>query len=109
MAVIDVTDASFDSEVLQAGKPVLVDYWADWCSPCKQLSPIVEELSETYGDEMVFAKMDTNANTEVPARQGVMGLPTLQFLVNGVVVQSLQGGKTKAGLIKVIDSVLESQ
>ena len=109
MAVIDVTDASFDSEVLQAGKPVLVDYWADWCSPCKQLSPIVEELSETYGDHMVFAKMDTNANTEVPARQGVMGLPTLQFLVNGVVVQSLQGGKTKAGLIKVIDSVLESQ
>lgn len=109
MAVIDVTDASFDSEVLQAGKPVLVDYWADWCSPCKQLSPIVEELSETYGDRMVFAKMDTNANTEVPARQGVMGLPTLQFFVNGVVVQSLQGGKTKAGLIKVIDSVLESQ
>ncbi len=109
MAVIDVTDASFDSEVLQAGKPVLVDYWADWCSPCKQLSPIVEELSETYGDRMVFAKMDTNANTEVPARQGVMGLPTLQFFVNGVVVQSLQGGKTKAGLIKVIDSVLEGQ
>ena len=109
MAVIDVTDASFDSEVLQAGKPVLVDYWADWCSPCKQLSPIVEELSETYGDRMVFAKMDTNANTEVPARQGVMGLPTLQFFVNGVVVQSLQGGKTKAGLIKVIDSVLGGQ
>lgn len=107
MAVIDVTDASFEAEVLKADKPVLVDYWADWCSPCKQLSPIVEELSQTYGDRMVFAKMDTNENTEVPARRGVMGLPTLQFFRNGEVVQSLQGGKTKAGLIKVIEQVLQ--
>lgn len=108
MAVIEVTDASFDSEVLQATKPVLVDYWADWCSPCKQLSPIIDELSNIYGDQMIFAKLDTNANPDVPMRQGVMALPTLQFFVNSQVVNSLQGGKTKAALVKAIENVLTS-
>ena len=107
MAVIDVTDASFATDVLKADKPVLVDYWADWCGPCRQLSPIVDELSKTYGDRMVFAKLDTNANPDVPMRQGVMALPTLQFFVNGEVVSSLQGGKTKAALVKAIESVLK--
>lgn len=107
MAVIEVTDASFDADVLKATKPVLVDYWADWCSPCRQLAPIVEELSKTYGDRMVFAKLDTNANPAVPMRQGVMALPTLQFFVNGQVVNSLQGGKTKAALIKAIEAVID--
>lgn len=107
MAVIDVTDADFETQVLKAGKPVLVDYWADWCAPCKQLSPIVEELSKTYGDRMVFAKMDTNTNTQVPMQQGVMSLPTLQFFVDGEVVQSLKGGKTKAALVKAIESVID--
>lgn len=107
MSVIDVTDATFENEVLKADKPVLVDYWADWCAPCRQLSPIVEELARVYGDRMVFAKLDTNANPAVPTAQGVMALPTLQFFRGGQVVQSLQGGKTKAALIKAIEGVLE--
>lgn len=107
MAVIEVTDATFEAQVLNATKPVLVDYWADWCSPCRQLSPIVDELSQTYGDRMVFAKLDTNANPQVPMRQGVMALPTLQFFVNGQVVTSLQGGKTKSALIKAIEAILD--
>ena len=107
MATINVTDATFDAEVLKSSKPVLVDYWADWCAPCRQLSPIVEELSNTYGDRMVFAKLDTNANPDIPIRQGVMALPTLQFFVNGEVVDSLQGGKTKAALVKAIEAVLD--
>lgn len=106
MAVIEVTDATFASEVLSASKPVLVDYWADWCAPCRQISPIIDELSEVYGDRMVFAKLDTNTNPEVPTAQGVMALPTLQFFRDGQVVQSLQGGKTKAALIKAIEAVL---
>lgn len=106
MAVIEVTDQSFNEQVRQSAKPVLVDYWADWCSPCKQLSPVIDELSETYGDRMVFAKLDTNANPDVPMQQGVMSLPTLQFFVNGEVVQQFQGGKTKAALIKAIEAVL---
>ena len=105
-AVAEVTDATFASTVLHSDKPVLVDYWADWCGPCRQLSPIVDELSKTYGDRMVFAKLDTNTNPNVPMRQGVMALPTLQFFVAGEVVQSIQGGKTKAGLIKAIEAVL---
>lgn len=68
--------------------------------------PIVDELARTYGDRMVFAKLDTNANPDVPMRQGVMALPTLQFFVNGQVVNSLQGGKTKAALVKAIEAVL---
>ncbi len=107
MATINVTDATFEAEVLKSSKPVLVDYWADWCAPCRQLSPIVEELSNTYGDRMVFAKLDTNANPDIPMRQGVMALPTLQFFVNGAVVDSLQGGKTKAALVKAIEAVLD--
>ena len=106
MAVIHVTDATFDAEVLKAVKPVLVDYWADWCSPCRQLSPIVDELSQTYGDRMIFAKFDTNANPDVPMRQGVMALPTLQFFVDGQLVNSMQGGKTKAALVKAIEAVI---
>lgn len=107
MAVIEVTDANFANTVLHSSKPVLVDYWADWCAPCRQLSPILDELSVTYGDRMVFAKLDTNANPNVPMQQGVMSLPTLQFFVNGQVVQALQGGKTKAALVKAIEAVLE--
>ena len=106
MAVIDVTDASFATDVLKADKPVLVDYWADWCGPCRQLSPIVDELSKTYGDRMVFAKLDTNTNPDVPMRQGVMALPTLQFFQGGRVAKSLSGGKTKNALKKVIEELV---
>ena len=101
--VIEVTDATFASEVLGASKPVLVDYWADWCAPCKQLSPIVEELSGAYGDRMVFAKVDTNANTRVAAEQAIMSLLTIQVWQGGRLVKSLQGGKTKKALVKVIE------
>ena len=63
MAVIEVTDASFATDVLNSSKPVLVDYWASWCAPCRQLSPIIEELSTTYGDRMVFAKLETDVKS----------------------------------------------
>lgn len=104
--VTDVTDADFASVVLGSSKPVLVDYWADWCAPCKQLSPIIDELSTTYGDAITFVKMDTNANTVIPAQQGVMSLPTLQVFVGGQVVKQLTGGKTKAALVKVLDEFI---
>ena len=106
MATVDVTDATFDSVVLKSPKPVLVDYWADWCAPCKQIAPIIEELSNTYGDRMVFAKLDTNDNPHVPVAQGILGLPTLQIFVDGQVVSSMTGGKTKASLIKAIEQYL---
>ena len=102
-AVNDVTDETFETVVLKSDKPVVVDYWADWCAPCKQLSPIIEELAGTYGDRMVFAKVDTNANTRVAAEQGIMSLPTIQVWQGGQLVKSLQGGKTKKALVKIIE------
>ena len=104
--VAAVTDATFAEDVLKSTKPVLVDYWADWCSPCKQIAPIIEELALAYGDKMTFLKLDTNANPNTPVQMGIMGLPTLQIFVNGVVVKSMTGGKTKAALLKAIDEYL---
>lgn len=105
-AVVEVTDATFDALVLKSPKPVMVDYWADWCSPCKQIAPIIEELAQTYGDRFTFAKLDTNANPTTPTQFGIMGLPTLQIFVGGNVVKSMTGGKTKAALIKAVEEYL---
>lgn len=102
-AVGEVTDATFAAQVLQSSKPVLVDYWADWCAPCKQIAPILEELAQQYGDRMTFVKMDTNANLVTPAQMGIMGLPTLQVFVNGVVAKSVTGAKPKGALIKLVE------
>ena len=101
-AVQEVTDATFEALVLKSAKPVLVDYWADWCAPCRQLSPIIDELAGLHGDKVTFVKLDTNNNPNTATAYGVMGLPTLQVFVNGEVVTSATGGKTKAGLLKLI-------
>ena len=101
--VIEVTDATFASEVLGASKPVLVDYWADWCAPGKQLSPSIEELAGTVGERMVFAIGDATAYTRGARGQGIMSLPTIQVWQGGQLVKSLQGGKTKKALVKIIE------
>lgn len=105
-SVTAVTDATFTDEVLNSTKPVLVDYWADWCAPCKQLSPIIEELAVEYGDKITFAKIDTNTNPQVPAQQGIMSLPTLQLFVDGQIVTSLVGAKSKNSLIRALEDYL---
>ena len=104
--VAEVTDATFADQVLKADKPTLVDYWADWCAPCKQLSPIIDELAGEYGDRINFVKMDTNANPQVPTQQGILALPTLQLFEGGQVVKSVQGARSKAALIKVLSEYL---
>ena len=104
--VKDVTDKTFDDEVIMNPKPTLVDYWADWCSPCKQLSPIIEELSTELGGSVDFVKMDTNTNTQIPTEQGILSLPTLQVWQGGRVVKVLQGAKTKGALLKALDEFL---
>jgi len=99
--VVEVTEQTFATEVLASNRPVLVEYWADWCAPCKQLAPLMDELSDQY-QQVKFCKVDINANPTLAARQGVMSLPTLQVIVGGETTQSVQGGKTKAGLIALI-------
>ncbi|CAL8976398.1 MAG: thioredoxin [Actinobacteria bacterium] len=105
-AVADVTDATFTDLVLKSSKPVVIDYWADWCAPCKQLSPIIEELARDYGDKVTFLKMDTNTSTQVPTQQGVLGLPTIQVFVGGEVVKSFTGAKPKSVLLRAIEEYL---
>ena len=103
--VAEVTDATFAAQVLQSSRPVLVDYWADWCSPCKQIAPIIDELSREYPN-VKFVKVDTNTNPNLAAEQGVLSLPTLQFFHGGRVEKSLTGGKTKNALKKAINELI---
>ncbi|HVK45103.1 MAG TPA: thioredoxin domain-containing protein [Micropruina sp.] len=105
-AVSAVTDDTFDSLVVRADKPVLVDYWADWCAPCRQVAPIIDELAGEFGDRMGFYTLDTNVNPRVPTEQGVLGLPTIQIFSGGEVVKSFTGGKTKAALIRAIEEFI---
>ncbi len=104
--VPEVTDATFGDLVLKSSKPVLIDYWADWCAPCKQLNPIIEELARDYGEKVTFLKMDTNTSTQVPTQQGVLGLPTIQVFVDGEVVKSFTGAKPKSVLLKAIEEFI---
>ncbi len=101
-----VTDATFAAEVLSSAQPVLVDYWADWCAPCRQLTPVIEELAEKYQGQIRFVSVDTNDNTAVAANQDIRTLPTVQVFVNGEVVNSLVGSVTKMKLREALDSVL---
>ncbi|WP_425310788.1 thioredoxin domain-containing protein [Ammonicoccus fulvus] len=103
MSVTDVTDADFGERVLRSEHPVLVEYWADWCGPCRQLAPIVGELAEAYGDRMRFVKMDTNRNQVTPATYFVQGLPTIHIFVSGELVKTFQGSKTKSMLTRAIE------
>ncbi len=105
-AVSDVTDADFESVVLRSDKPVVVDYWADWCGPCKQVAPIIEELATQHGDKVTFVKMDTNTNPVTPANNHVLGLPTIQVYVGGELVKAFKGAKSKSVLLKAIEEYL---
>ena len=75
-----VSDASFKSDVLESDKPVLVDYWAEWCGPCKTLAPVLDEVADSYSARLQVAKMDVDSNPDVPARMGVRGIPTLSLI-----------------------------
>ena len=101
-----VTDDTFESLVVKATNPVLVDYWADWCAPSRQIAPIIEELAGEYGDRMDFYSLDTNTNPRIPTEQGVLGLPTIQIFSGGELVKSFTGGKTKAALLRALDEFI---
>lgn len=106
MALTEVTDDQFHEVVLRSAKPVLVDYWADWCTPCKVIDPILDELADVFGDRMTFVKLDTNRNQIVPTNYLVHGLPTIHIFIDGELVKSFQGAKSKSVLKKAIEQYL---
>lgn len=104
--VLDVTDASFEQDVLQAPVPVLVDFWAAWCGPCRMIGPIVEELAEEYKDRVRVAKMNVDDNAGTPAQYGVRGIPALLFFKNGGLVDQIIGAVPKTQVVSSLEKVL---
>ncbi len=104
--VVTVTDAEFDSTVLQSDKLVILDFWAEWCQPCKVLSPTVEEIAGEYEATVKVGKLNVDDNPETATKYGIRGIPTLLFFKGGQVVQQMVGVKSKAEIKKVIDEDL---
>ena len=100
MTTTPTTDADFDKDVLQADKPVLVDFWAPWCGPCRQVGPILEELSEEYADKITVVKVNTDENPRTAAAYGVVSIPTLNVYNKGELVKSLVGAHPKPRLVQ---------
>ena len=106
MATKAVTDASFDEDVIKSDKPVLVDFWADWCGPCKMIGPALEEISEELEDKLTIAKMDIMANTEVPGQIGVKSIPLMVLFKNGEAIAQKLGAAPKSQLKSWLESNL---
>jgi thioredoxin 1 len=100
--VVTITDAEFESSVLQSDKPVILDFWAEWCQPCKMLSPTVEAIAGEYEEKIKVGKLNVDDNPNTATKYGIRGIPTLLFFKGGEVVQQMVGVKSKAEIKKVI-------
>ncbi len=104
--IVHVSDDSFEQDVLQAEGPVLVDFWAEWCGPCKMIAPVLEELADEYQGKLKVCKMDVDANTETAPRYGIRGIPTLIVFNNGDVAGTQVGAVSKSQLSAFVDGLL---
>ena len=101
-----LSDASFEADVLKASTPVLVDYWVEWCGPCKMIAPILDEVAGTYQGKLQIAKMNVDENREIPAKFGIRGIPTLMLFKDGQLAATKVGAMSKAQLTAFIDQQL---
>ena len=101
-----VSDASFETDVLKSNQPVLVDYWAEWCGPCKMIAPVLDEVAGTYQGKLQVAKMNVDENRDIPAKFGIRGIPTLMLFKGGQLAATKVGAMSKAQLTAFIDQQL---
>ncbi|PPR41205.1 MAG: Thioredoxin-1 [Alphaproteobacteria bacterium MarineAlpha5_Bin12] len=106
MNIIDVSDNNFEDKVINNIKPVLVDFWAEWCGPCKIIGPILEELSEEKRDQIIIAKMNVDENKVIPSKYGIRGIPTLMIFKNNSLLDTKVGASSKSSINEWIDSVI---
>jgi thioredoxin 1 len=106
MATTPVTTATFEAEVLKSTTPVLVDFWAEWCGPCRAVGPILEEISNEYGAKIKIVKLNTDEEAAIAMKYGIVSIPTMNVFVNGEVVKSIVGAKPKPALLKDLESFI---
>lgn len=107
MATKEITDASFSADVLGSSTPVLIDFWAEWCGPCRQIAPALEELSNEYEGKIVIAKLNIDENPQTPGQFGVRGIPTMMIFSGGELVATSVGAKPKGAIAAWIDGALK--
>jgi thioredoxin 1 len=103
--LFEFTDSNFDSEALKADKPVLVDFWAPWCAPCRMVGPIIEELSGSYSGKVKIGKLNTDDNPVIASRYGIMSIPTILLFKNGEIVDRIVGAAPKKDFEKMLDRI----
>lgn len=107
--IVHVSDESFEEEVLNADIPVLIDYWAEWCGPCKMIAPILDELAEEYGERVKIAKLNIDDNPETPPKYGIRGIPTLMIFKDGQVEATKVGAVSKSQLTEFIENNVDNR
>ena len=104
--VIEFTDKNFESEVLQSGTPVVVDFWAEWCGPCKAIAPVIDELSEEYLDKVKFGKVNVDFNQQTAMKYGIRSIPSLLFFNNGSVINQIIGSVPKDNIVRILEETI---
>ncbi len=104
--VVEVTDENFEQEVLNSDQPAIIDFWAEWCAPCRAISPIIKELAAEYGDQVKIVKMDIDAHPNTPGKYGVRAIPTVLAFKGGQVVDQLQGARPKGDFEEMVKKLV---